>query len=160
LTGAEQTRFRDVFGAWTSGVAVITGHGSHGPAGMTANAVCSLSLHPLLVLVCFDNGARTLNTVRERQRFAVNVLSAGQQSLAAEFASKAAHRDSFATVGWSQQYEMPVLDGAIAWVACDLEQLIAAGDHTIAIGAVRAMDHDPGGEPLVWFRGGYREAAV
>ena len=40
-----------------------------GPVGMTANAVCSLSLDPLLALVCFANGSRTLRVVRERRRF-------------------------------------------------------------------------------------------
>jgi 3-hydroxy-9,10-secoandrosta-1,3,5(10)-triene-9,17-dione monooxygenase reductase component len=55
---------------------------------MTANAVCSLSLEPLLLLVCFDNGARTLPVVRESERFGVNVLAAGQEELARLFASK------------------------------------------------------------------------
>ena len=55
---------------------------------MTANAVCSLSLEPLLLLVCFDNAARTLPAVRETGRFGVNVLSAGQEDLARLFASK------------------------------------------------------------------------
>ncbi len=152
-------RFRQVFGAWTSGVAVITGHGPRGPAGMTANAVCSLSLEPLLVLVCFDNEARTLVPVRDSERFAVNVLRADQREVAAEFASKAAHRDSFAAVGWSREYDVPVLDGVLAWLACDLEQLIPGGDHMIAVGSVRAMDHDPSGKPLVWHRGVYQEMA-
>ncbi len=151
--------FRDVFGAWPSGVAVITGNGANGPAGMTATAVCSLSLDPLLLLACFDNGARTLPVVREGGRFGVNVLRAGQRGLAAEFASKAAHRDSFRAVGWSLQHDVPVLDGVLAWLACEIEQLVAGGDHTIAIGSVCGMDHDPDGEPLVWHRGLYREMA-
>jgi 3-hydroxy-9,10-secoandrosta-1,3,5(10)-triene-9,17-dione monooxygenase reductase component len=54
---------------------------------------------------------------------------------------------------------VPVLDGALAWLACDLEALHPAGDHTIGIGAVTHMDADPEGEPLVWYRGGYRTFA-
>jgi flavin reductase (DIM6/NTAB) family NADH-FMN oxidoreductase RutF len=149
--------FREVFGAWTSGVAVITANGAEGPAGMTANAVCSLSLRPLLLLVCFDNAARTLPIVRETRRFAVNVLAAGQDGLAREFASKAAHRDSFASVAWSSEAQLPVLDGVVAWIACGLEQLIPGGDHTIAIGAVEALEHDSAAQPLVWHRGTYVE---
>jgi flavin reductase (DIM6/NTAB) family NADH-FMN oxidoreductase RutF len=154
----EQRRFREVFGAWMTGVAVITGHGAEGPAGMTANAVCSLSLQPLLLLVCFDNGARTLPIVRESGRFGVNVLRAGQQELAAMFASKAAHSEVFSRVEWTLNEQVPVLGGALAWVACELEQMIAGGDHTIAIGAVTAMGHDPAGVPLVWHRGRYQDA--
>jgi flavin reductase (DIM6/NTAB) family NADH-FMN oxidoreductase RutF len=48
-----------------------------------------------------------------------------------------------------------VLDGALAWLACDLVDLTAAGDHTIGLGAVRGMDADDDGRPLVFFRGSY-----
>jgi len=52
-----------------------------------------------------------------------------------------------------------VLDGVIAWLACDLREMHPAGDHTIAIGAVRAMNHDAEGDPLIWYRGGYDTVA-
>ncbi len=80
--------FREVFGRFATGVAVITSAGSAGAGGMTANALCSLSLDPLLALVCFENQARTLPIVREAGRFAVNVLAADQERLAGVFASK------------------------------------------------------------------------
>ncbi len=80
-------------GHFATGVTVVTANGPSGPVGMTANAVCSLSLDPLLLLVCFANGARTLRVVRETERFGVNVLAAGQQELARLFASKAPERD-------------------------------------------------------------------
>ena len=62
-TGASPEAFREVFGRFATGVAVITGAGPAGSGGMTANAVCSLSLEPLLTLVCFENEARTLPIV-------------------------------------------------------------------------------------------------
>ena len=80
--------FREVFGRFATGVAVITSAGPGGVGGMTANALCSLSLEPLLVLVCFENEARTLPIVREAGRFAVNVLSRSRRTLAGVFASK------------------------------------------------------------------------
>src|SRR4030088_636187 len=80
--------FREVFGRFATGVAVITSAGPTGAGGMTANALCSLSLDPLLALVCFENGARTLPIVREAGRFGVNILSAHQEHLAGVFASK------------------------------------------------------------------------
>ncbi|MEA2134689.1 MAG: 3-hydroxy-9,10-secoandrosta,3,5(10)-triene-9,17-dione monooxygenase reductase component, partial [Solirubrobacteraceae bacterium] len=60
----EPDRFRTVMGHFATGVAVVTVDAPGGPQGMTANAVASLSLDPVLVLVCFDNGARTLPEVR------------------------------------------------------------------------------------------------
>ena len=80
--------FREVFGRFATGVAVITSAASAASGGMTANALCSLSLDPLLALVCFENNARTLAIVREAGRFGVNVLSADQEDVAEVFASK------------------------------------------------------------------------
>ncbi len=154
-TGASRARFRELFGAWPTGVAVITGLGPRGPAGMTANAVCSLSLDPLLVLACFAREARTLVTVRETGRFGINVLARGQAHLATAFASKAAHHESFAAVAWHEEHGVPVLAGVVAWVACDLDRMIPGGDHVIAIGMVTGLDHDRAARPLLWHRGGY-----
>ena len=80
--------FREVFGRFATGVAVVTSAASAASGGMTANALCSLSLEPLLALVCFENNARTLPIVRESGRFGVNVLSADQEDVARVFASK------------------------------------------------------------------------
>jgi flavin reductase (DIM6/NTAB) family NADH-FMN oxidoreductase RutF len=148
-------RFRQVISQFATGVAIVTCPGPDGPAGLTTNAVASLSLEPLLLLVAFDNGSRTLSAVRGSRRFAVNVLRAGQEDLARVFASKRVAREKFDAVTHMDAHGVPVLDGALAWLACDLRDLHPAGDHTIGVGAVTHMDADPDGEPLVFFRGAY-----
>ena len=127
-------------GHFATGVTVVTASGPDGPVGMTANAVCSLSLDPLLALVCFANGARTLRVVREQRRFGVNVLAAGQEDLAHLFASKPPEGEKFAGVQHTVHDGIPVIEGTLAWVGCTLEQLIPGGDHTIGIGAVTAAE--------------------
>jgi flavin reductase (DIM6/NTAB) family NADH-FMN oxidoreductase RutF len=151
----DATGYRDLIGHFPTGVAIVTCQGEDGPAGLTTSAVTSLSLDPLLLLVCFDNASRTLPAVRSAHRFAVNVLRAGQEDLARVFASKRVGREKFESVTHMDAHGVPVLDGALAWLACDLTALHAAGDHTIGIGEITHMDVDPGGEPLVWFRGEY-----
>jgi flavin reductase (DIM6/NTAB) family NADH-FMN oxidoreductase RutF len=148
-------RFRAVMGHFATGVTVVTVAAEDGPVGMTANAVCSLSLDPLLLLVCFDNEARTLPVVRETGRFGVNVLAAGQTDLARLFASKRPEREKFAGVAHTVHDGIPVIEGVLAWVGCRLERLIPGGDHTIGIGAVESAEAGRG-EPLLWFRGSYR----
>jgi flavin reductase (DIM6/NTAB) family NADH-FMN oxidoreductase RutF len=148
-------RFRDVMGHFATGVTVVTANGKSGPVGMTANAVCSLSLDPVLLLVCFANGARTLNVVRETKRFGVNVLAHGQQELARLFASKAPEPTKFAGVRHTVQDGIPVIEGTIAWVGCTLQELIPGGDHTIGIGAVTAAETGQEDAPLIWYRGAY-----
>jgi flavin reductase (DIM6/NTAB) family NADH-FMN oxidoreductase RutF len=146
--------FRDTMGRFPTGVCVVTAIGADGPAGLTTNAFTSLSLEPPLVLVCFDNASRTLPVVREARRFAVNVLRAGQEELAKTFASKAMPDEKFAAVTHTVDHGVPVLDDALAWLACDLEALHPGGDHTIGVGAVTQLDASEG-EPLLFVRGAY-----
>jgi 3-hydroxy-9,10-secoandrosta-1,3,5(10)-triene-9,17-dione monooxygenase reductase component len=129
---------------------------------MTTNAVTSVSLDPLLLLVCFDHSSRTLDVVRESGRFAVSVLGVGDEELAAIFASKAAALEKFEAVtgqlpgfGWGEAEGVPVLESALAWLVCDVAELHAAGDHTIGIGEVIAMATGPDREPLVFYAGRY-----
>jgi flavin reductase (DIM6/NTAB) family NADH-FMN oxidoreductase RutF len=166
-SAGEQARaYRDTIGRFSTGVTIVSTTGPHGPAGMTTNAVTSVSLDPLLLLVCFDHRSRTLDVVRESGRFAVNILGVGDEALAAVFASKAAPVEKFEAVtgelpgpGWSYAHGVPVLDSALAWIVCDLRELRDAGDHTIGIGEVVGMSAGPLRDPLVWYRGHYTTTA-
>jgi flavin reductase (DIM6/NTAB) family NADH-FMN oxidoreductase RutF len=158
----DPARYREVVGSFATGVAIVTAHDDDGPAGLTTNAVTSLSLDPLLLLVCFDNGSRTLPIVQRAGRFAVNVLHAGQEDLARVFASKRVAEEKFDAATHTVAHGVPVLDDALAWIACDLESLTPAGDHSIGIGRVTHMSSDDepagtgsSGEPLLFFRGGF-----
>jgi flavin reductase (DIM6/NTAB) family NADH-FMN oxidoreductase RutF len=155
MRDVDPARFRSVMGHFATGVTVVTAGTPDGPVGMTANAVCSLSLDPLLLLVAFDNEARTLPAVRATGRFGVNVLAAGQEDLARLFASKLPESEKFAGVPHTVHDGIPVIEDALAWVGCRLERLIPGGDHTIGIGAVEAAEAGAG-RPLLWFRGSYR----
>ncbi|MDQ3851093.1 MAG: flavin reductase family protein [Actinomycetota bacterium] len=150
--------YRDTMGRFATGVTIVTALGPEGPAGMTTNAVTSLSLEPLLLLVCFERAARTLGVVRASRRFAVNVLRAGDEGLAAVFASKRVPREKFESVTHAEAHGVPVLDRALAWVACELRGLQPGGDHVIGIGEVIGMHHADG-DPLVWFGGRYTTLA-
>lgn len=147
--------FRDAIGRFATGVTVVTATGPDGPAGMTTNAVTSLSLKPRLLLVCFEASSRTLEVVRASRRFAVNILRAEDESLAAVFASKRIGREKFADVTHAEEHGVPVLDRALAWIACDLRELRPGGDHEIGIGEVLGTSIAASGEPLVFFGGRY-----
>jgi 3-hydroxy-9,10-secoandrosta-1,3,5(10)-triene-9,17-dione monooxygenase reductase component len=156
----DPARYREVIGSFATGVAIVTAHGDDGSAGLTTNAVTSLSLDPLLLLVCFDNASRTLPVVRQSRRFAVNILRAGQEDLARIFASKRVAEEKFDAVTHTVAHGVPVIDDALAWIACDLQSLQEAGDHTIGIGRVTHLSGDDAGDdPLVFFRGRFRRLA-
>ncbi|MDQ3722718.1 MAG: flavin reductase family protein [Actinomycetota bacterium] len=151
--------YRDTIGRFATGVAVVTAIGPGGPAGMTTNAITSLSLEPRLLLVCFEARSRTLEVVRASRRFAVNVLRAGDEELAAVFASKRVGRQKFAAVTHTEEHGVPVLDRALAWIACDLLELRPGGDHEIGVGRVLGTGSGAPGEPLVFFGGHYTTLA-
>lgn len=154
--------YRDTIGRFPTGVTIVTTIGPGGPAGMTTNAVTSLSLAPLLMIVCFEARSRTLEVVRTSRRFAVNVLRAGHEELAAVFASKRVGAEKFeALTGhrWTEAHGLPVLDRALAWVACDLRELLPGGDHEIGIGEVVATGAGEEGAPLVFYGGRYTTVA-
>lgn len=151
--------YRDTIGRFATGVTVVTASGPAGPAGMTTNAVTSLSLEPRLLLVCFETRSRTLEVVRASRRFAVNILRADDEELAAIFASKRVGPQKFADVTHTEEHGVPVIDRALAWIACELRELRAAGDHEIGIGEVLGTGAGAPGDPLVFFGGRYTTIA-
>jgi len=156
MSPPDPARFRAAMGALPTGVTVVTASGPDGPAGATANAVCSLSIEPMLMLACLDRGSRTLLAVQAANRFAVNVLHAGQEEIARAFATKAPVADKWAGVPWSERDGIPAIDGSLAFVACDLRDVITGGDHVIVTGEVTALETSKADAPLIFHGGEYR----
>jgi 3-hydroxy-9,10-secoandrosta-1,3,5(10)-triene-9,17-dione monooxygenase reductase component len=92
--------------------------------------------------------------VRESSRFAVNLLTAQQEELAGLFASKVPEGEKLGGVAHRLEHGVPLIDGSLAWAICELEELIAGGDHTIAIGRVIELGLG-NGDPLLWYSGRY-----
>lgn len=155
MSDTDPARFRAAMGTLPTGVTVVAAAGPDGPAGATANAVGSLSIEPMLMLACLDRGSRTLLAVQAANRFGVSVLHAGQEPIARAFATKAPVADKWQGVGWSERDGVPAIDGALLFVACDLRDVIAGGDHVIVTGEVTALEAAEG-DPLVFHRGEYR----
>jgi len=126
--------------------------------GMTANAFTSVSLDPLLVLVCVDHKARTHAHLHARKRFGVNVLADNQQAVSEYYAKSTEthqHPEEAGARFDRTQHGTPVLHGALAYLECRLHSTQEAGDHTIFIAEVEdAVVRE--GEPLLYFRGRYR----
>ena len=148
-------RFRDAMSRFPTGVTVITALTDSGPAGLSANAVSSLSLDPQLMLACVDRGSRTLRALEEAGRFGVNLLEAGNDELAASFARKLPIEEKWQGVSWRESAGIPLLDAAIVWIGCVLRDVISGGDHVIVTGEVLAVS-ERDGNPLLFHAGAYR----
>src|SRR5262249_52915322 len=134
-TGFDSRTFRHVLGHFATGVAVISADGPDGPAAMLVSSFTSVSLEPPLVAFLPDKSSTSWPAIRAAGSFCVNILSAGQQELCAQFARKGGNK--FEGVKWTPAPSgAPVLDGVMAWIDCELTQTFESGDHYIAIGRV------------------------
>ena len=152
--------FRQVMGNWASGVTIVTTHGSGAPYGLTVSAFTSVSLDPLLILVCLDNRLSGLNHFKESKKFGVSILSQEQQDVSTLFARKAADRP--ADLYFAGKTGVPLLRGSLAFLECETVTTYPGGDHTIFLGQVQALEiaeakHQV--KPLLYCRGGYQRMA-
>lgn len=129
-----QVKFLDAMGAVAAPVSIVTAFLDGQPRGSTVSAFASLSLDPPMVLVSLDERSSLLAMLRTTKKFGLNVLSTEQHGLARSFAKKS--DDKFAGVDWSLERELPRLTGALGWMACEVENFVKAGDHTIVMGLV------------------------
>jgi flavin reductase (DIM6/NTAB) family NADH-FMN oxidoreductase RutF len=158
-TSPTSREFRDGVGMFATGITVITARAGGFGHGMTANAFASVSLDPLLVLVCVEREAVMRKVLDEVGRFAVSVLAADQEDLARYFS------DSGRPMGMAQFLPLawrpgpvsgaPLRDGALAWLECDVDATHAGGDHLVFLGRVLGVERGQARDPLLYFGGRY-----
>jgi flavin reductase (DIM6/NTAB) family NADH-FMN oxidoreductase RutF len=153
-SAVDAAHFRRVLGHFPTGVTVIAAVADGTPAGLAVGSFFSLSLDPPLVGFCADRSSSTWPTIEAAGAFCVNVLAEDQEEICRRFAMKGA--DKFAGIGFGVTATgSPRLDGALAWIDCELDVVHDGGDHVIAVGRVIELDVARQGSPLVFFRGGY-----
>ena len=139
-TGPSDAEYRRTVAWFPTGVAVMTSLTADGlPHGMTANAVSSVSLDPLLVLVCVDRDAGMARVVQEGRVFALSLLAGDQREVSERFAAedRGLGLEEFAGVAThSGVTGAPLLDGASAWLDCELHDVLPGGDHLLVLGRV------------------------
>ncbi len=140
MTPINTRDLRNAFGAFMTGVTVVTTHDSNEqPLGFTANSFTSVSLDPPLILVCLANSSMNYDTLINADGFAVNILAETQIDVSNTFARPV--EDRFAAVPWRNGPQgSPILDNVSAWFDCSMHQTVEAGDHVILIGKVEAFE--------------------
>jgi flavin reductase (DIM6/NTAB) family NADH-FMN oxidoreductase RutF len=155
----KQEQFRRAMGCFATGVTVITVDYEGMVQGMTANAFTSVSLDPLLVLVCVAHEARTHSHLHARKRFGINVLAEHQRAISEHYArpdrDPALAEAEAGALFDHTAHGTPLLHGALAYLECRLQSAQDAGDHTIFIAEVEDVVVRTG-KPLLYFQSGYR----
>ena len=158
----EQRRLRAMMGRFATGVTVVAAR--HGPllAGMTANAIASISIDPPLMMASISRRAETHRAIIGSHAFAVSVLADDQRELAECFAqpTTAAKLTRFCDAPWHEaETGSPILEGALAYFDCRLTARVDGGDHAVFLGEIVAAGYRDDARPLLWYASGYRTLA-
>lgn len=151
--------FREVLGAFASGITVVAAAGADGrPAGLACQSFASLSLDPPLVLLCVGKGSSSWPKVEAAGRFGVSILAEEQRPVCEALGRRG--EDKFADVDWELSAHGAVrISGALATVDCALESVHEAGDHYLVTARVLELTARDGGSPLLYFRSDYATGA-
>jgi flavin reductase (DIM6/NTAB) family NADH-FMN oxidoreductase RutF len=151
----DDARFRLAMSHFASGVTIVTTVHEGKPFGMTVASFASLSLHPPLVLICIENSVKTHDALSAAGKFGVSILGSDQSEISSKFASRS--DDKFSGVDIvNGELDIPLIANALTSIECRLHQQLPGGDHTIFVGEVVDV-HTREGDPLLYFRSGYRE---
>ena len=155
----DDAHFKLAMSHFASGVTVVTTSHEGRQYGMTVASFASLSLHPPLVLVCIERSVKTHDAIAASGKYGVSILSGAQADISAKFASRS--DDKFTGVALvpgelDAPLSVPLIAGALTAIECRVYDRLPGGDHTIFIGEVMKI-HTTEGDPLLYFRSGYRE---
>lgn len=145
--------FRDAMGKFATGVTVLLTENDGVPHGMTANGFMSVSLDPKLVVISIGHKATFLDKVGQSKKFSVNILAEDQENYSRHFSGRPSEEVQFGTLAG-----LPVLDGAVAQVSCEVVSEHVEGDHTLFIGRVLDITIQDK-NPLLFYSGKYRKLA-
>ncbi|WP_019415265.1 flavin reductase family protein [Paenisporosarcina sp. TG20] len=146
--------FKTTMGKFATGVTIITTELNGEVQGMTANAFMSVSLDPKLILISVANKAKMNESIKKSGIFAVSLLANDQEEMSMYFAGQIKEKRDIAFKSFNG---MPVIDGALANITCDVHNTHVEGDHTLYIGSVRDIELKEEGKPLTYFSGRYYE---
>lgn len=150
--------FKNALAGWASGVSVVTTRADGLAYGLTVSSFTSVSLEPPLVLVCLGHGNRLGEMITHSRRFAVSLLERDQEAASNHFASRGREPEAELTGVATVKTEdgLPVVEGALAWLACDVHEIIDVGDHAVVIGRVTQAHAADEGSPLIYWSRAYR----
>ena len=146
-------------GNFATGITVVTTRDKEGkPYGLTVNSFTSVSLNPILVLVCLDLRLSGLQLFKDAQHFGVSILSEHQEEISRMFAKKDAERQP--AIYFEGNLGVPLIKNSLAVMECKTIQIYEGGDHLIFLGEVDNAELLQPDHPLLYFRGKYHWVKV
>lgn len=160
-TAIHSSNFREALSHFASGITVIASHIDDEPVGFTCQSFYSVSISPPLVSFSVMSTSASYPKIRKAGRFIVNILSGEQSHVSNQFARRGT--DKWQGIRWQKSpLGNPIIADSLHWLDCEIHAEYPAGDHLIVIGEVKALGRQaaPAAEPLLYFKGQYRNLAV
>ena len=152
-TAIDQGRYREVLGHFASGVTVVAALTEDGPLGFTCQSFSALSLDPALVMISPAKTSSSWPRMQAVGSFCVSVLSDEQEAVALAFATSGGPK--FEGLGYHPAASgSPIIDESLAFIDCEIDRVIEAGDHLVVIAKVRELGLGEG-RPLLYYRSGF-----
>lgn len=158
-SAVDKASFRYALGHFASGVTIMTISAGGRLHGMTVSAFASVSLEPPLILVCVEHSTLMHQLLQDAGAFAVNILGERGEATSRFFADNARlegpeFREGSYRLGTTGA---PVLSDATAYLEARVYGRHDAGDHSVVVGEVVALEVSSETDPLIFYRGGYRQ---
>jgi flavin reductase (DIM6/NTAB) family NADH-FMN oxidoreductase RutF len=151
-------QFRGAMRHLAGGVSVITVGRDNDISGMTVTSVSSLSIEPATLIVSVNRESSSWPLLRRHGAFGVNILNADQLDIAERFAGKGGVKgaDRFAGAKWRTGLSgTPLLEGALAAIDCEVEDVFERHSHAIVIGRVLDVRTSEPAGALIYWQGQY-----
>lgn len=155
----DSREYRNIIGLFATGVTVVATEFEGELQTMTASAIASVSLEPLLLLVCVGKKLALSDSLGKSEGFTVNILRENQEALSNYFADLW-HEEEPPPFSFEPWEGIPRLKGCIASLRCVPYEVFEGGDHRIVVGRVVGLHR--GAEPyrpLLYYRSRYRQLA-
>lgn len=148
--------FRAAMRRLASGVGIVTAKGDHGPVGLAATSVTSLTMDPPAILLCVNRESQLHPCLEPGAPIAVSILSRHQRDVSAAFGGAVPRERRFEVGRWDQsEHGLPMLAEAQANLACTIDVLVPYGTHSIVIARVHRVGVAERVDPLIFQDGGY-----
>jgi flavin reductase (DIM6/NTAB) family NADH-FMN oxidoreductase RutF len=156
--GVSSDDFRSAMRHLAGGVSVITAGRSKDITGMTVTSVSSLSVDPPTLIVSINRESSSWPLLKRYGCFGVNILTSDQIDVAERFTGKGGLKgaDRFAGARWiTRASGVPLLEGALAAIDCEVEHIVERHSHAIVIGRVLDMQSSSRTAALAYWQGQY-----
>jgi flavin reductase (DIM6/NTAB) family NADH-FMN oxidoreductase RutF len=148
--------FKKAVSRFPTGVTVIATSDGKSRAGMTANAIFSLSLNPPSIVISLQSDAETTRLIGLTRKGAVSFLSSGQKHVSEMFSRRNSQEEKFRTIPWTEgRNGQPIMDGCISAIEIDVLNIIPAADHQLVVANVTRVVNSSGLVPLIYYSSGY-----